>query len=108
MGEPATAMRDPIFYRFHAFTDDIFIEHKNTLPEYSLQQVGVHSCLASAIYHRFILVYNAAKYTRTMWFRIMRSHSTIKTPVKPFNPRPLDMSEFINLFARIPGNLVKY
>jgi len=66
MGEPATAMRDPIFYRFHAFTDDIFLEHKNTLPEYSLQQVGIHSCLASAIYHRFILVYNAAKYTRTM------------------------------------------
>lgn len=62
MGEPATAMRDPIFYRFHAFTDDVFLEHKNTLPEYSLQQVGVHSCLASAIYHRFTLVYNAAKY----------------------------------------------
>ncbi|XP_018368113.1 PREDICTED: phenoloxidase 2 [Trachymyrmex cornetzi] len=39
MGEPATAMRDPIFYRFHAFTDDVFLEHKNTLPEYSLQQL---------------------------------------------------------------------
>ncbi|XP_018311115.1 phenoloxidase 2 [Mycetomoellerius zeteki] len=38
MGEPATAMRDPIFYRFHAFTDDVFLEHKNTLPEYDLQQ----------------------------------------------------------------------
>lgn len=62
MGEPATAMRDPIFYRFHAFTDDVFLEHKNTLPEYSLQQVGVHSCLTSAIYHRFTLVYNTAKY----------------------------------------------
>jgi len=62
MGEPATAMRDPIFYRFHAFTDDVFLEHKNTLPEYSLQQVGVHSCLAYAIYHRFTSVYNVAKY----------------------------------------------
>lgn len=63
MGEPATAMRDPIFYRFHAFVDDVFLEHKNTLPEYTLQQVGVHSCLASAIYQRFTLaVYNAAKY----------------------------------------------
>lgn len=39
MGEPATAMRDPIFYRFHAFVDDVFLEHKNTLPEYTLQQV---------------------------------------------------------------------
>lgn len=39
MGEPATAMRDPIFYRYHAFVDDVFLEHKNTLPEYSLQQL---------------------------------------------------------------------
>ncbi|XP_046834983.1 phenoloxidase 1-like [Vespa crabro] len=39
MGEPATAMRDPVFYRFHAFCDDIFQEHKNTLPEYSVQQL---------------------------------------------------------------------
>lgn len=62
MGEPATAMRDPIFYRYHAFVDDVFLEHKNTLPEYSLQQVGVHSCPVSAIYHQFTLVYNAAKY----------------------------------------------
>lgn len=50
MGEPATAMRDPVFYRFHAFTDDVFLEHKNTLPEYNLRQVGVHSCLAFSRY----------------------------------------------------------
>lgn len=62
MGDTATAMRDPIFYRFHAFIDRVFLEHKNTLPEYSLQQVGVHSCPVSAIYHQFTLVYNAAKY----------------------------------------------
>ncbi|EZA55827.1 phenoloxidase 1 isoform X2 [Ooceraea biroi] len=40
MGEPATAMRDPIFYRFHGFTDRVFLEYKNTLPEYSLQQLS--------------------------------------------------------------------
>ncbi|XP_067205595.1 phenoloxidase 1 [Linepithema humile] len=40
MGEPATAMRDPIFYRYHAFVDDVFLEHKNTLPEYTLQQLN--------------------------------------------------------------------
>lgn len=40
MGDPATAMRDPIFYRWHAFVDDIFQEHKNTLPRYTAQQVG--------------------------------------------------------------------
>ncbi|KAE8573029.1 Putative prophenoloxidase [Halyomorpha halys] len=39
MGDPATAMRDPIFYRWHAFIDDIFAEHKNTLPRYTTQQV---------------------------------------------------------------------
>lgn len=50
MGEPATAMRDPVFYRFHAFTDDVFLELKNTLPEYSLQQVGVRSCPVSSTY----------------------------------------------------------
>ncbi|KAE8573876.1 Putative prophenoloxidase [Halyomorpha halys] len=39
MGDPATAMRDPIFYRWHAFVDDIFQEHKNTLPRYTVQQL---------------------------------------------------------------------
>ncbi|KAK2587196.1 hypothetical protein KPH14_002940 [Odynerus spinipes] len=39
MGEPATAMRDPVFYRWHAFCDDVFQEHKNTLPEYNVQQL---------------------------------------------------------------------
>ncbi|CAH1396533.1 unnamed protein product [Nezara viridula] len=39
MGDPATAMRDPIFYRWHAFVDDIFQEHKNTLPRYTQQQL---------------------------------------------------------------------
>ena len=39
MGDTATAMRDPVFYRWHAFIDDIFQEHKNTLPRYTIQQV---------------------------------------------------------------------
>lgn len=39
MGDSATAMRDPIFYRWHAFVDDVFQEHKNTLPQYTVQQV---------------------------------------------------------------------
>lgn len=45
MGDSATAMRDPIFYRWHAFVDDVFQEHKNTLPQYTVQQV------------KFILIY---------------------------------------------------
>lgn len=39
MGDSATAMRDPVFYRWHAFVDDVFQEHKNTLPQYTVQQV---------------------------------------------------------------------
>ncbi|XP_046387013.1 phenoloxidase 2-like [Ischnura elegans] len=34
MADPTTAMRDPVFYRWHAFTDDLFQIHKRTLPSY--------------------------------------------------------------------------
>ncbi|CAH1402251.1 unnamed protein product [Nezara viridula] len=40
MGDTSTAMRDPIFYRWHAFIDDLCQEHKNTLPRYTTQQLG--------------------------------------------------------------------
>lgn len=39
MGDSATAMRDPVFYKWHAFINDIFLEHKNTLPAYETPQV---------------------------------------------------------------------
>lgn len=39
MGDAATAMRDPIFYRWHAFIDDVFQKHKQTLPPYTNQQL---------------------------------------------------------------------
>lgn len=55
MGDSATAMRDPIFYRWHAFVDDIFQEHKNTLPQYTVQQVQSRKFLSSLkiIYYHF-------------------------------------------------------
>ncbi|GAB0090958.1 hypothetical protein DMENIID0001_057440 [Sergentomyia squamirostris] len=34
MASDATAMRDPVFYRWHLFLNQIFQKHKNTLPEY--------------------------------------------------------------------------
>lgn len=40
MGDSATAMRDPVFYRWHAYIDDIFQEHKATLPRYSVPQLS--------------------------------------------------------------------
>lgn len=40
MGDVSTAMRDPAFYTFHAFVDDLFQEYKTTLVPYTVQQVG--------------------------------------------------------------------
>ena len=34
MGDVTTAMRDPIFYRWHGFIDDLFRRHKNRLNPY--------------------------------------------------------------------------
>lgn len=39
MGDSSTAMRDPIFYRWHAYIDDIFQEHKNRLTPYSVDDL---------------------------------------------------------------------
>lgn len=32
-------MRDPAFYRLHAFVDDVFQKHKNKLPEYPRNKI---------------------------------------------------------------------
>ncbi|CAH1163694.1 unnamed protein product [Phaedon cochleariae] len=40
MGDSATAMRDPIFYRWHAYIDDIFQRFKSTLPRYTVAQLN--------------------------------------------------------------------
>lgn len=39
MGESATAMRDPLFYRWHAFVNHMFNAYKHTLPPYEEKQV---------------------------------------------------------------------
>ncbi|XP_067133997.1 hemocyanin B chain-like [Centruroides vittatus] len=40
MSDTATSLRDPIFYRWHRFIDDMFQEYKKTLPNYNKQQLG--------------------------------------------------------------------
>ncbi|CAG9765318.1 unnamed protein product [Ceutorhynchus assimilis] len=40
MGDTSTAMRDPVFYRWHGYIDDIFQEHKNSLPRYTVDQLN--------------------------------------------------------------------
>ncbi|CAL7941780.1 unnamed protein product [Xylocopa violacea] len=39
MGDVATAARDPIFYRWHAFIDSVFQEYKDTLAPYPKDQL---------------------------------------------------------------------
>ena len=34
MGDTTTAIRDPIFFRWHKFIDDTFVLHKKTLAPY--------------------------------------------------------------------------
>lgn len=41
MGEPSTAMRDPVFYRLHAYINDMFLEFKSTFPGYTAQNVKI-------------------------------------------------------------------
>ena len=35
MGDVTTAMRDPFFYKWHSFIDDLFMRHKSLLPQYA-------------------------------------------------------------------------
>lgn len=34
------AMRDPVFYRWHTFLNDIYLNHKHSLPSYKADQVS--------------------------------------------------------------------
>ncbi|XP_065204198.1 phenoloxidase 2-like [Planococcus citri] len=38
MSHSETALRDPIFYRWHVFIDDLFQHYKRTLPSYTVEQ----------------------------------------------------------------------
>ncbi|XP_054721375.1 uncharacterized protein LOC129231152 [Uloborus diversus] len=45
MSDTSTSLRDPIFYRYHRFIDNIFQEYKSTLKPYTKEQLefpGVH------------------------------------------------------------------
>lgn len=49
MGDTATAMRDPVFYRWHAFVDDMFQEYKEQLPAYTTDQLTFPDIEVSAV-----------------------------------------------------------
>ncbi|CAB3222263.1 unnamed protein product [Arctia plantaginis] len=40
MGDSATAMRDPVFYRWHSYIDDLFVSYKNQLPPYGIDKLN--------------------------------------------------------------------
>ena len=46
MGETVTAMRDPIFYRWHKMIDSLFQQFKSNLQPYTKEQViSIHLVL---------------------------------------------------------------
>ncbi|KAL0868111.1 hypothetical protein ABMA27_008747 [Loxostege sticticalis] len=49
MGDPATAMRDPFFYRWHSYVDDIFNMHKIKLPRYGNDRLDFPGIRVSSI-----------------------------------------------------------
>jgi Hemocyanin, copper containing domain len=50
MGETVTAMRDPIFYRWHKMIDSLFQQFKSTLQPYTKEQVITILLLLKSIY----------------------------------------------------------
>ncbi|XP_045539351.1 phenoloxidase subunit 1 [Papilio machaon] len=49
MGDSATAMRDPIFYRWHAYVDDLFTMYKSKLPPYGDDKLDFPGIRVSSI-----------------------------------------------------------
>jgi len=49
MGETSTAMRDPIFYRWHGFINDLFQLHKRKLPAYTKEQLEFKSVQVKSV-----------------------------------------------------------
>ncbi|XP_049838944.1 phenoloxidase 2-like [Schistocerca gregaria] len=49
VADPATNMRDPVFYRWHAFVDGIFQRHKSVLPRYNVQQLNFDGVRVAAV-----------------------------------------------------------
>ncbi|XP_050441246.1 phenoloxidase 1-like [Adelges cooleyi] len=67
MADPATAMRDPIFYRWHSYINCIFQAFKATIPGYSIQNLSFENVTVQSI----DVVYDSEKPSRnefeTFW-----------------------------------------
>lgn len=70
MGDVTTAMRDPIFYRWHSFIDAIFLRYKNTLSPYNDQQLSYQGVKVESITTELARGKNPARNTLlTFWQR---------------------------------------
>ncbi|KAL3272976.1 hypothetical protein HHI36_014433 [Cryptolaemus montrouzieri] len=49
IGDSTTAMRDPVFYRWHAHIDDIFQEFKATIPSYPVDQLTYQGVTVTSV-----------------------------------------------------------
>lgn len=49
MADVATAMRDPTFYRWHAFIDSICAKYKGTLPAYTQRQLTYEGVTVNSV-----------------------------------------------------------
>lgn len=49
MGDTAVAMRDPVFYRWHKYIDDIFQELQNMFTRYTVQQLDFPGVTISSV-----------------------------------------------------------
>lgn len=69
MGDVTTAMRDPIFYRFHKHVDDIFDRHKRLLPQYNRFQLGYDPINVNSVMCRIPKDNTAPNVLLTFWQR---------------------------------------
>nr|CAC04150.1 phenoloxidase I [Pimpla hypochondriaca] len=65
MGDSTTAMRDPIFYRWHAFIDEFFVTYKNTLKPYSRDELNYEGITVTSI--RVISDCGKENHLETFW-----------------------------------------
>uniref|UniRef100_A0A336MYZ2 CSON010253 protein n=1 Tax=Culicoides sonorensis TaxID=179676 RepID=A0A336MYZ2_CULSO len=69
MGDVTTAMRDPIFYRFHKHVDDIFDRHKRLLPQYNRAQLSFAPVAVNSVMCRIPKETAAPNVLLTFWQR---------------------------------------
>ncbi|CAO1327416.1 unnamed protein product [Diamesa tonsa] len=63
MGDVATAMRDPVFYRWHGYLDTIWQRYKATLPEYTDTQLGYSDITVNSAFVKIMRNENDEKKT---------------------------------------------